>query len=92
MSVRFSKGHPTPLKPAVSTETALPGATPDTRPAKTLSGAFGAAIGGTPQLSQTGMKVPQAPTGNRLVSDAAGTPPPKNSKPGAPTAPRKGHR
>ncbi|WP_163268802.1 hypothetical protein [Chelativorans alearense] len=93
MSAKFPKGRKAPKTPIAPAATALPPDGAGMAPAKTLSGAFSAALGAKAQRAHSGSKTPlEKGADPRQLAGKAGARPIKNSKPGAPTVPRKGHR
>ncbi|WEX07917.1 hypothetical protein [Chelativorans sp. AA-79] len=92
MSAKFPKERKALEIPAASAATALPPAASGKAPAKTLSGAFAAALGGKPQLSHPGQKAPTDAGSRKPPLQEQAMPRIRNSKPGAPLTPRKGHR
>lgn len=92
MSARITQGRFAPEKSATSTETALPATRSGQHVGGTLSGAFTAAIGHAPHPGQAQPKSHTGADALKPVSAASEKTPVKNSKPGAPSLPRKGHR
>ncbi|WP_041544732.1 MULTISPECIES: hypothetical protein [Chelativorans] len=92
MSAKFPKEPKAPENLVSLAEAAAPPVTVGSAPAMTLSGAFAAALGTRPQLGHPGSKAPPETGGRKPPVQEQAAPRIRNSKPGAPLTPRKGHR
>jgi len=73
-------------------DTALPPFATGNVPARALSGAFAAALGGKPQVGHAGAKALLGKERGKTVVEEAASARMKINKPSATTTPRKGHR
>lgn len=84
MSAGISRGRKAPVQSAA--------ALPPQAPAKTLSGAFAAALGKGVQMPHPPLQVPGKDAGTKRLPTETKARPSAHSGPAMPTVPRKGHR